>query len=211
MAGAWAVFKSRFFSASVPQVLSAFTATGQSVSDVRNGLIKPRLRLDAAMGGAALGEQYTSGTTLTLTPIAKQNCRKVRSAPLLLELKCEPILSLGSTGTTWIYGLQQNALNRSNLALVNAGEVDATPSSLAVDLFDGFSGAKVGSFAVTLNAREWKQIGAVLAQHAPDTLQGYARITRTSGNNPFLAYAVVNDGGQPGQRTGDGAFILVQP
>jgi hypothetical protein len=118
---------------------------------------------------------------------------------------------LASTSTAWIYGLQQNALNRSNLALVNTGEVDTSPISLSVDLFDGLTAAKVANFTVTLNAREWKQIGTVLAQYAPDTPQGYARITRLSGNNPFLGYAVINDGGEPGQRTGDGAFIPAQP
>ena len=118
---------------------------------------------------------------------------------------------LASTSTAWIYGLQQNTLNRSNLAMVNTGEVDTSPISLAVDLFDGLTGAKVASFTVTLSAREWKQIGTVLAQYAPDTPQGYARITLLSGNNPFLAYAVINDGGQPGERTGDGAFIPAQP
>jgi hypothetical protein len=28
-----------------------------------------------------------------------------------------------------------------------------------------------------------------------------------AGGNPFLADAVINDGGQPGERSGDGAFI----
>ena len=28
-----------------------------------------------------------------------------------------------------------------------------------------------------------------------------------SGANPFLAYGVVNDGGAPGQRSGDGAYL----
>jgi hypothetical protein len=51
------------------------------------------------------------------------------------------------------------------------------------------------------------QIGTILAQYAPGTTQGYARVTRTSGTNPFIVYAVINDGGQPGERSGDGAFI----
>ena len=28
-----------------------------------------------------------------------------------------------------------------------------------------------------------------------------------SGNNPFLAYGVINDGPSPGERSGDGAYI----
>ena len=33
------------------------------------------------------------------------------------------------------------------------------------------------------------------------------RIERVSGENPFLAYGVVNDGGAPGERSGDGAYL----
>lgn len=40
-----------------------------------------------------------------------------------------------------------------------------------------------------------------------DVTSGYALVTRTFGSNSFIAYAVVNDGGQPGQRSGDGAFV----
>jgi len=32
-------------------------------------------------------------------------------------------------------------------------------------------------------------------------------VTRISGNNPFIAYAVINDGSGPGGRSGDGAFV----
>ena len=42
---------------------------------------------------------------------------------------------------------------------------------------------------------------------APGTTQGYVQIRKVSGSDPFLAYGVVNDGGAPGQRTGDGAYI----
>ena len=33
------------------------------------------------------------------------------------------------------------------------------------------------------------------------------RIRKIFGNNPFLAYGVVNDGGEPGERSGDGAYL----
>jgi hypothetical protein len=36
---------------------------------------------------------------------------------------------------------------------------------------------------------------------------GYARVTKTSGANPFLTYAVVNDGADASSRSGDGAFV----
>lgn len=54
--------------------------------------------------------------------------------------------------------------------------------------------------------RRW-QINAILADRTQGTTQGYVRVRRISGKNPFLAYGVINDGGAPGQRSGDGAFV----
>ena len=48
-----------------------------------------------------------------------------------------------STTSAWIYGLQQNTENRSNLALVNTGETDSSADVFRIDLFDGDTGIKV--------------------------------------------------------------------
>ena len=58
-----------------------------------------------------------------------------------------------------------------------------------------------------VEARRWIQINSILANRAPGITQGYVRIKQFIGNNPFLAYAVVNDGGAPGERSGDGAYL----
>jgi len=116
-----------------------------------------------------------------------------------------------STTSVWIYGLQQSAENRSNLALVNTGETDGSADVFRIDLFDGETGQKVNIIDATVNPKGWKQIGTILALHAPGTVQGYARVTRTAGNNSFIAYAVINDGGQPGEGTGDSAFMSSSP
>ncbi len=115
--------------------------------------------------------------------------------------------------SAWLYGLQQNGESRSNLALVNTGVVfDDQPNAFDIELFDGSTGRKVNTVeGVTLNAKRWLQIGAILSQYAPDVAQGYAHVIRKSGRNPFIAYAVINDGGQPGDRTGDGAFVSSAP
>ena len=55
------------------------------------------------------------------------------------------------------------------------------------------------------------QIDMILARFAATTKQGYARILRTSGFDDFIAYGVINDGGQPGERTGDGAYVSGAP
>lgn len=115
----------------------------------------------------------------------------------------------GSEATTsaWLCGLQQNAETRSNLALVNTGVVDASPSAFRIDLFAGDTGGQTGTLVSTVPARGFVQIDRILANYAPDTSSGCARVTKISGSSPFIAYAVLNDGAEPGQRSGDGAFV----
>ena len=113
-----------------------------------------------------------------------------------------------STGSAWLYGLQQTTETRSNVALVNTGETDTSTDVFSIDIYNGGTGVKVITVeGVALGAKRWLQINSILALHAPGVSQGYAQVKRTSGNNPFIAYAVVNDGGQPGERSGDGAFV----
>ena len=110
--------------------------------------------------------------------------------------------------TAWIDALQQNRENRSNLALVNTGEVDQSDSVFSLEIYDGRTGRRVNTVTgIRVRARGWRQINGILGSYAPGTSQGYVRVRKTSGNNPFLAYGVVNDGGAPGQRSGDGAYV----
>ena len=111
------------------------------------------------------------------------------------------------TGSAWIDALQQNEENRSNLALVNTGEIDGSASVFSLDIYDGETGRLVKTISQTAPARRWRQINGILATHARGTRQGYVRIRQVSGSNPFLAYGVINDGGAPGERSGDGAYV----
>ena len=108
----------------------------------------------------------------------------------------------------WVEGLQQNRESRSNLALVNTGEVDDSQSVFAIDIYDGDRGLLVTTITGrTVPARGWRQINSILRNYAQGTTQGYVRIRKISGNNPFLAYGVINDGPSPGERSGDGAYV----
>ncbi|MEQ1560247.1 MAG: S8 family serine peptidase [Methyloglobulus sp.] len=49
VAGAWAVLKSKNPNASVDTVLAALTRTGTPITDYYNGLVRPRIRIDAAL------------------------------------------------------------------------------------------------------------------------------------------------------------------
>ena len=126
--------------------------------------------------------------------------------------------------SAWVVGLQQNAKNRSNLALINTGEVDGSSSVFQLDIYDGvpsvdfstgvyrWAGMLVNTVTgLRVPAGGWRQINSILAGYAPEIRQGYVRITKISGNNPFLAYGIINDGGAPGQRSGDGAYLPARP
>lgn len=71
VAGAWAILKSKSSTASVDQILSALTSTGVPITDFRNGIVKPRIQVDAAVNALGSGgggvSQYRSGSTVTLT------------------------------------------------------------------------------------------------------------------------------------------------
>ena len=111
------------------------------------------------------------------------------------------------TGPVWIYGLRHNRENRTNLALVNTGEVDDSRSTFAIKVYDQNGTRKRQSVFAHVEAGRWRQINSILADRAPGITQAYVRIEQFIGNNPFLAYAVVNDGGAPGERSGDGAYL----
>jgi hypothetical protein len=125
-----------------------------------------------------------------------------------------------ATTSAWVFGLQQNSETRTNLALVNIGFGDGNPtippdlrlpSTFRIELFDGPTGRKVNTIeGITVDSHGWIQIGSILDQFAPGTTNAYAHVTRITGKNPFIAYAVVNDGALPGERTGDGAFVSMQ-
>jgi len=112
------------------------------------------------------------------------------------------------TKEAWVEGLQQNEENRSNLALVNTGEVDGSPSVFHLEIYNGETGMLEETVATEpIPVRGWHQIDGILLRSGPETRQGYVRIEKVSGENPFLAYGVVNDGGAPGERSGDGAYL----
>ena len=95
------------------------------------------------------------------------------------------------------------AENRANLALVNTGDKDTNANVFSIDLYDGSTGLKVNSVSnVTLAALALAAVPEYSVPVRPGRRAGIrSRLTPTSGANSFLAYAVINDGGGPGQRS----------
>ena len=117
----------------------------------------------------------------------------------------------GFGDAAWVYGLKQDEENRSNVALVNTGEVGDSESVFHLEIYDGETGLLAETVVTApIPARRWHQFDGILGNYAPETRQGYIRILKVSGENPFLAYGVINDGGAPGKRSGDGAYVPAQ-
>jgi hypothetical protein len=115
-----------------------------------------------------------------------------------------------ATTTAYVYGLHADSNNRSNVAAVNTAQDPlAGPITLSLTVFDGDAGgASHGPYALTLAPGQWGQISGILG--TAGVANGWVRISRTSGTAPWIAYGVVNDGGAPGQRTGDGAYVPME-
>ncbi len=108
----------------------------------------------------------------------------------------------------WLFGLKHDSETRTDLALLNLGDRDAEDARFTVELFDGSSGALARTLeGIVLPPRRFLEIDSILASGGPPIANSYARVTRSGSTSSFQAYAVVNDGGVPGERTGDGAFV----
>jgi hypothetical protein len=107
----------------------------------------------------------------------------------------------------FVYALRADAENRANVAVMHVGDPDDGQITLSVQAYDGNAGgAPKGSPAsITLNPGQWHQFNGFLGQQG--IANGWVKVTRTAGVANWIAYGVVNDGGAPGQRTGDGAYI----
>lgn len=105
-----------------------------------------------------------------------------------------------------LVGLKADETSRTNVAFVNAGEDGAGSIRLVATAYDAEAdGAVRGTLEVGLDAGAWFQplnwFGSTGIRN------GWVTVTRVEGSAPWLAYAVVNDGRGPGQRTDDGAFV----
>jgi Zn-dependent metalloprotease len=110
-----------------------------------------------------------------------------------------------------VYGLQQNETNRSNLGLVNLSPAGGSIGDFMIDIINGDTGAVATTFYQTLPGMSWVQMNSILADKAPGVTSCYVCVSRMDSLAPFILYGVINDGGAPGQGTGDGAFLTAIP
>jgi len=112
-----------------------------------------------------------------------------------------------ASSEAYLYGLRADSLNRSNVAILNAGPNGAGSVSLEIRTFDGdLGGLERGDpVRVSLAPGQWTQYTNFLKVRG--IRNGWVKVARTAGTAPWIAYGVVNDGANPGERTGDGAYV----
>lgn len=179
----------------VADAIEFLRASGAPIGERGAGTYAGCLRI--TVDGAPLSDVFAGARTASLSPAGGQ---------FGLFTPCiyggqEP------TSEAFLFGLRADAENRSNVAVANVGPSDAGLVSLEVRTFDGdLGGTEVGSAAtVTLAPGQWYQYVNFLKVRGIES--GWVKVTRTGGTAPWIAYGVINDGGSPGERTGDGAYV----
>lgn len=106
-----------------------------------------------------------------------------------------------------LYGLRTDSENRTNVAVVNTGTASDGPILLQLQAYDGDAGGvpRGEPFTVSLLPGAWSQPPNFFRNSG--VANGWVKVTRMSGSAPWIAYGVVNDGGNPNERTGDGAYV----
>ena len=67
---------------------------------------------------------------------------------------------------SWIYGLQQNGLNRTNLGLVNTGETNKETNVFRIEIYNGETGLLTGTIdEIRVDARKSVQFNSILNRY----------------------------------------------
>ncbi len=106
-------------------------------------------------------------------------------------------------GESVIVGLRQDAADRSNLALANAGTAGTIRLQVNIVKGDGTEYKYIES-DIELGPGQWTQIDRIL--ELAGYVDGWILIEQTSGTEPYTAYAVFND-----NLTQDGSYVPAVP
>lgn len=179
----------------VPEALDYLRGRGLGIGPKGAASYAGALRI--SVEGAALADVFAGARTAALSPASGQFGL---FTPGVYE---------GQEATTeaWLYGLRADATNRTNVAVLNAGADDAGSVTIELQAYDGGAGGapRGDPQQVVLEPGGWLQKSGFLGSQGVSN--GWVRVRRLAGTAPWVAYAVVNDGAGPGDRTGDGAYV----
>ncbi len=178
----------------VPEALSFLRGRGVGVGVAGAASYAGRLRVEGPAGTSGL---HAAARVSSLSPGGGAYGVFLPGVPA----------GAGAADEGVVTGLRAEADLRSNLAFVHAGAAGSGPVTLELQLFDGTAGGRPAGSPSTVRLEEgaWVQLSDPLRPLG--IAAGWARVRRAEGTAPWIAYGVLNDGGVPGQRTGDGAYV----
>lgn len=166
--------------------------------------------------GVWAGENRTRAGTLRITALEEEAPGAFVGVRVLTRQEpgrfgvFAPTVPAGSADADqgFLWGLRADEENRSNVAVLNAGEPGGDHVTLQLQAIDGASGLPAGApLTITLEPGQWAQPDGFFARAG--AAHGDVRIVRVHGQGPWWAYGIVNDGEAPGKGTGDGSFVPV--
>lgn len=179
----------------IPEAIDYFRRNGATVGSAGAASYAGAVRV--SVQGAPVGSVFVGARTASPSPAGGQYGLFTPSISS----------SQAASSEAWLLGLRADDTTRSNVAVANAGVDSSGPITLSLQVFDGESGgaAKGDPQQVVLLPGQWSQLSGFLASRG--IRNGFVRVSRTSGVAAWIAYGVLNDGGVPGSRTGDGAYV----
>jgi formylglycine-generating enzyme required for sulfatase activity/pimeloyl-ACP methyl ester carboxylesterase len=179
----------------IPNAIEDLRRRGIAIGAMGAGSYAGALRV--SVSGASLSDVFAGARTASPSPAGGQ-----------FGLFTPGVYESEMAGAeAYVYGLRADTTSRSNLAVVHAGSDSDGGVTLEVQVYDGDRGGVAAGSprVISLSPGQWEQIGGILGGVAVQN--GWVRVRRTAGTAGWLAYGVINDGGQPGERTGDGAYV----
>ena len=167
-----------------PDALAWLRSRGLAIPDAAQGSQGGTLRVELTGLSASPDGVVLARTT---TPSGTGRAGLAYPAPRAQDLVAEKAV---------LYGLRENAADRTNVALVSGAVAGTT--TLRVTLWS--AGRSYPLAEVSLGPGEWVQLDSVLSRAG--FANGWAVVERVSGPGPFWAYAVFNDNG-----TNDGSYV----
>ncbi|MFP5413893.1 MAG: S8 family peptidase [Gammaproteobacteria bacterium] len=142
VAGAWALLKQKVPSLSVAAGLGALSSTGVPVTDARNGLVKPRIKIDAALAALAGSCSYS------LTPAS---------------ISTSAAAAVGSVSVTATAGCAWTAISNSGWITVTSGASGNGNGSVAYSVAANTStSSRTGTLTIAGQTFTVNQAGATV-------------------------------------------------
>lgn len=201
--GAWAILKSKQPGAGVSEILQALVDTGQPVTDSRNGITRPRIQVDAALGNLVSGDGYepddTAAEANTISDGSPQTGHSILPVGdedwVKFTLSAEAAVTLETSGGS---GDTQMWLYDNSITELDYDDDDGSGLFSYLQRTCGGDALPAGSYYVRV--REYANNDSI-----PDYSLSFTVDQLCTGGNPALAYSsrTIDDDNDSGNSSGN--------